>query len=445
MKPLNASLLAVVMGVVGLPRITLAAPTPAPIDAPTVAPVADSTPLSTEAPAPAHEPLPVGSEGKGPSEPPGAADPALEMRFGSSEKRPSDMNAFTERASNEMRVGGAKARYALNIFGDTFAELRGGSGVAAKPSFGIGGFSLLFTGDLEKSLKLAVETLLEFDDDNKPLIDLERLQIRWTAKNGFWVEAGRTHSDLGYWNNAYHHGKWLQPTIERPRWVHFEEDQGVLPIHWIGLQLGISRKISKDVEILASAAIGNGRGSVVDDLQNHRDKNPAKQGYAKVELKGVGAPELRLGISGLYGAISEQPVNQRPALPNESIAERMGNVYLAYPSFPLFVLSEAYLVSHGTRARDYETVGGFVTAGYSIASFTPYLKVEVLDMLGDDPFFVPDTTRGTRADYVVFDALFGTRIDLSPWCALKTEYRLDYFAIPKTTGHTLTSSWQFAL
>jgi hypothetical protein len=76
---------------------------------------------------------------------------------------------------------------------------------------------------------------------------------------------------------------------------------------------------------------------------------------------------------------------------------------------------------------------------------TPYVKAEALVMFQDDPFFLPNAAAGTRADYDVYDAAVGARWDMSSWCAAKAEYRLDYFPGLKAYGHTVVSSWQFAL
>src|SRR5207253_1865158 len=42
---------------------------------------------------------------------------------------------------------------------------------------------------------------------------------------------------IGYWNNAYHHGEALQPTIGRPGLFEFEDGGGMLPIHATGLEV----------------------------------------------------------------------------------------------------------------------------------------------------------------------------------------------------------------
>ena len=133
----------------------------------------------------------------------------------------------------ELTIRSVRWRYSLNFFGDV--SMSGG-----KPSdgehafgFGLGGQDVLIRGELSENIVATTEMAFEAGEDGGIGVDLERFNVRWQSSR-YFVEAGRTHTSFGYWNNAYHHGRWLQPTIERPRWVAFEDDGGILPVHWVG-------------------------------------------------------------------------------------------------------------------------------------------------------------------------------------------------------------------
>ena len=64
----------------------------------------------------------------------------------------------------------------------------------------------------------------------------------------FNVAVGRYHTAIGYYNNAYHHGKWLQTAAERPHIYDFEDSGGLLPIHNVGVS--VSGAITPDFEWL---------------------------------------------------------------------------------------------------------------------------------------------------------------------------------------------------
>lgn len=433
--------------------------TPAPPPQPTTQPPAPTVP-SQPAPAPSQA-APATPAGAGstapataptdPAQPGGApgteagkpGDEDLELHITAT--RPTDMESFAKASAQETRFVGSKARYSLNFFGDAYMNIMGGKGTTTKSSFGVGTFSLLFAGELGNGFKATAEPAIEFDENNAPIIDLERLHLRYTT-GGFWVEAGRTHTDLGFWNVAYHHGKWLQPTIDRPRTVHFEDDSGILPVHWVGAQVGYTAPLSKQVSLTASASLGNGRGAIVDDVQSGFDKRPEKQGYGKLELKGLGHRDLRVGVSGVYGKISSQDATVRPALPGSSMTEYIGNAYVALPSDPILAVAEGYLISHDGPTRSWETYAAFVVLGYSIPPVMPYIKVERLVMTnGSDPFFIPDPATAT-SELDVYEGFAGLRIDVSTWSAVKTEYRLTRTLRDEwRTIHEGIVAWQFGI
>ena len=121
--------------------------------------------------------------------------------------------------------------------------------------------------------------------------------MRWQSSR-FFIEAGRTHTGFGYWNNAYHHGRWLQPTIARPRWVAFEDDGGILPVHWVGAGSRRARADRSTPTVNIMLTVGNGRGKIVDDVRNNRDYQTMKAFHGSLELVGIGRPELRVGVAG---------------------------------------------------------------------------------------------------------------------------------------------------
>jgi hypothetical protein len=405
--------------------------------APAEAPSAAASP-----PAPASSPAGQSLAAPAPAPPPSTTESDDQaMTF-----RASDMETFAARSARDVNTGAAlRSRYALNLFGDVGGGVISGTDMDTKPTFGVGGLDLLFTGDLDKSIKMTAESAIEFNDANEVGIDLERLHLRWTYR-GFWIEAGRSHTDLGFWNLAYHHGKWLQPTIERPLAARFEDDGGILPVHWIGVQAGYRAELGGDAVFTVSAAVGNGRGAIVDNIQSREDEHVPKQFYGKAEIKGLFTRDLRVGISGLHGYISSQPVTVRPALPNVGIYEEIGNVYVVHASYPFTLITEAFAIKHHTNGSQWLTYDAFAVAGYTVGIVTPYLSGErrIATTNSTDPFFAPDPAAST-IDLDVAEGIAGLRVDLSTWSALKAEYRHARSFDQARTTRTVYLSWQFGI
>ncbi|MEP7052900.1 MAG: hypothetical protein ABJB12_21220 [Pseudomonadota bacterium] len=329
---------------------------------------------------------------------------------------------MSDSSLKDVQMGSTHGRYSLNFFADTSFTVSSANHARVRPSFGIGDLDTLITAELENSVRLFAEFALEVGDDNHIGVDLERLHLRW-SKWGFFVEAGRWHTDLGYWNQAYHHGKWLQPTHSRPRLVRFEDDGGILPVHWVGVQAGYTVKLGGTAELRASFAVGNARGAIVDDVQSNHDEHGPKAVHAKLELAGVGLRDLHIGVSGVAGPIAAQPASIRPALPNVGMDERIGNVYIAYAGYPFQLISEGYAVSHKAgSAMSAQTLGAFAVLAYSAGPVTPYVRVERIHHSGDpDAFLVPDPSAPT-VDLDLSEGLLGLRMDTSTWSAIKAEY-----------------------
>jgi hypothetical protein len=376
-----------------------------------------------------------------PASPPMTA-PATSLATG----RALTMEEVSNPSMEEMQIRGLRARYSLNFFGDT--SLSWGR-PNAPLSFALGPQDVLLKGELGNHIVTTTEFAMESTDAGV-ILDVERFNVRWQG-DGFYIEAGRSHTAFGYWNNAYHHGSWLQPTIDRPRWVAFEDDGGILPVHWVGLDLGAKLKMPTGTLNLYFS-VGNGRGKIVDDVRNAGDYQSLKALHVGVDYVGIHWPELRAGISAVVDRIPAQPAMDadgavvRPALPDVAIDEIIGGAYVAYASFPLVLISEGYLVAHNADGHTWKTYGGFVLLGYAFGRVTPYGEFErIAHSGGDDPFLNPDPAAPDPLSFDTVRGIGGIRVDLSDWTALKAEYRYTKALDSSTTFQEgiLNWSWGF--
>jgi hypothetical protein len=269
--------------------------------------------------------------------------------------------------------------------------------------------------------------------------------------------------ELGYWNNAFHHGRWLQITAERPRILKFEDEGGILPIHFIGTSAHWRPFISGDKQIEVIGGIGNGRGDYTKDVQETAETNWFKAVMAKLAFKGFGPRDLQFGVSGLADRIAQRPgtdpmmtgVFIRPALPDQDIQEFIGNVYLAYRGAQLTVISEAFDILHTAAMPDamgashWNTFDAYGLGAYRMGDLTPYLMAEIRRTSGDpDPFYFPQNPAIAAITAQIlgnFEELtVGVRWDLTTWSAIKLEYRGTYEqGLPRI--HAGTLDWSFGL
>ena len=65
--------------------------------------------------------------------------------------------------------------------------------------------------------------------------DIERFQVGWEARPDTYIWLGRFHQPASVWNTSHHHGRYLQPSITRPAIELWEDEDGVLPQHFLGV------------------------------------------------------------------------------------------------------------------------------------------------------------------------------------------------------------------
>lgn len=368
---------------------------------------------------------------------------------------------------DEMPVAASNNRVTLNLFGDTALALNsaGPPGLDGflpaspnRPAFLIGDLDLLITGRAANLTAMA-ETALEQHGGGDVGIDLERIFVGWRSER-VSVDAGRTHAELGYWNNAFHHGRWLQIPTGRPEVLKFEDEGGILPVHQVGVSAHFRAYVEGDRQIELVGSIGNGRGNFTDDVQETDETNVFKALLFRIGFKGFGARDLELGVSGLFdriapvaGLSSDPTAFVRPALPDQSIDEAIGNAYLAYRGVDLTVISEAFDVYHAASTRDaagvnrWYTIDAYALGAYRIGEISPYLMTELRRTSAEpDPFFFPDPAATTTVFLKNFyEQTAGLRWDFTTWSALKLEYRLVLLRDPSSTMHIGTIDWCFGL
>jgi hypothetical protein len=314
-------------------------------------------------------------------------------------------------------VVGSAERIDLNFFGDvSLLQLKD-----EDVGFSIGPLGFQVTAHLADGLVGRTEFAMEFAN-GQTVVDVERAYLEYHTPH-WMIAAGRTHAEFGYWNNAFHHGRWLQLTIDRPHVVQFEDHGGMLPIHQVGVTVAYGPRRG-DAGVELALGVGNGHGRALDAIQTGGDNNLAKSVLVRLGVVGFGHPALRLGINAAVDVIAPEPAAVRPLAPDVEILEVIAGAYLALRGEHALVFSETYSVLHQAMGRTWQVTDGFFLAGYRFGRYTPYAQFEV--RRGDgaiDPFYNPSPTIQSETvppiDYL--EGIAGLHFDLNAWSALKLE------------------------
>ncbi len=353
----------------------------------------------------------------------------------------------------EIREG--KLRIKIGVYGDADYQLTGPSGsFPSNNSFSVGSAALFLTGRYGDHLAFVDENLVEFENDG-PVLNVDRVLVGYTFSNELRISAGRDHTALGFWNRTFGYAAQLQTTIERPFFLSFEDDGGLIPVHVTGITAdgilalgGPSLKYELNAGNGESIGLtGDGSGHVIGaELTD----NTAGAGTNQKIFAGrlVFKPWANAGFS--VGCSADW--NRYDTIPETS--DLLGSPLLFNGLNQVIVAGEiAY------RDDDFEMFGEFfdfndqiqgsstlgtagnrafyAQLGWRVADdWKPYLRVENLYLDGMDPFFTAMLAQN-QTEY-----LAGIRYEVVPTVScLKLEGRL----IQASSGNSaeVAAQWAF--
>jgi hypothetical protein len=302
----------------------------------------------------------------------------------------------------------------IGMFGDVVGSIS----AADHPGFALGELDFFVTSRPHQSLHLLAEVIFKGDSTGQGAIDIERVLAEWEFDPRFRVQVGRFHQRFGYFNNAFHHGKFIMNSINRPTAVAFEDEGGVLPVHGIGIDVSGEWDLG-NFTFEYSLALTNGRGRTPDEVLNLGDLNPAKSILGALVLKHIewGA---QIGVNALYDRI--------PALSSENQMNPPQDEVIVGAHFLLdkdifWFLVEGYLIDHtSTSLGTARSVVLFAEARVNVNPIYIYGRFDVRrrsDVV--DVFF---ETEGLSAE--ARSALLGVGYRVIPGLVLKAELEISF-------------------
>jgi hypothetical protein len=320
--------------------------------------------------------------------------------------------------------------FELNGFGDvTFTNAEASNSGESNNGFALGQLDFYVAEQIGDRIDVLTEFVVESPGEGF-VVDLERLQIGYAFNNSNKVRAGRFHNLIGYWNTAYHHGAQLQTTIGRPFFLEFEDENGVLPVHMVGLWYDGHFETSAG-RVGVGVMFGNGASITGDGSGPPVELNPDSAGdadndkavSARISFNPSSVRGLGVGVSGQMGKVNIVGVGG--GVPNDQIDQTIWAVDLEYLAHNAELLAEYYAWSNDsqTNGMTEDSSAYYVQLGYTLAEqVTPYARYESLDATSE-PYFdaVGMTPVGTDRTKAI--ATVGVRYDLNYRSALKAEWR----------------------
>jgi hypothetical protein len=226
----------------------------------------------------------------------------------------------------------------------TFGFVPGSAG-----NFFVGDFDLLLTSAITDKASVLSEIVIGEDDAQSFSVDLERVLFKYDYNDHLKASFGRYHTGIGYYNTAFHSGKWLQTTADRPLIMEFANDGGLLPTQAVGVSVtgsipSGSLGLNYLVEYGSSDTI---RPELNEPEAIEEDENNGNNINFGLFARPDWAPGLQIGASFYHDQISDF---QRG--PTVRLGQTIVNAHVVYASHNIEFLSEGFLLRH-----DYEQNG----------------------------------------------------------------------------------------
>ncbi len=286
-------------------------------------------------------------------------------------------------------------------------------GVPSSSGFRLGQFVLHLTSPLSKRISYFGEISFTARPDSFAL-EVERSIIRYDYNDYFRLSFGRYHTPINYWNTAFHHGLWLQTTIDRPEMIQF--GGRLLPVHFIGL-LAEGIIPSGGLGLNYNVGVGNGRAGIISRPGDAGDINNNRAWVVNLFARPARLYGFQVGGS-LYS-------DKLSPLTGPTSRELTTSGHIVWTKEHPEFLAEFANVRHRKIATNapFNSQAFYVQLAYRLPwqdkRWKPYYRFEHIHVPAGEPVFhLPDNVVSNLVGSTV-----GLRYDISEYAAFKGEYR----------------------
>ncbi|HEX2714877.1 MAG TPA: hypothetical protein VHM88_22035 [Candidatus Acidoferrales bacterium] len=292
-------------------------------------------------------------------------------------------------------------------------------GVPSSSGFRLGQFVLHLTSPLSKKISFFGEISFTARPDGFAL-EVERSVIRYDYDDYFKLSFGRYHTPINYWNTAYHHGLWLQTTIDRPEMIQF--GGRLLPVHFVGF-LAEGSIPSGGIGLNYNVGVGNGRGAIISRAGDAGDINNNRAWVVNIFARPASLYGFQVGGS-LYGDKVSPAVAPTNAI-GPNARELITSAHIVWTKEHPEFLAEFANVRHRDIATDqvFNSQAFYIQVAYRLPwldkRWKPYYRFEHIHVPASEPIF--HLAGNTVLNLV--GSTVGLRYDISEYAAFKGEYR----------------------
>lgn len=359
-----------------------------------------------------------------------AAEPSdVQKKLDEQQKEIDKLRLDMDKLKQDSRMRAVHSEFSghIGIFAD--ADFSTKSREKSKDSFFIGDLDIHASGNYADRLTSFLELLVENEEEGF-IVDVARLWIGYSFSDLLIVRAGKQHAALGYWNKTYHHGKQLFTTIDRPFFLAFEYESGVLPVHTTGIELEGKwpypfAKMKYEFEVGNGPHINPATGKLAPN--SAADNNGVKQFALRISGQPAAIANLSMGVSGALFTVNTGTKGD--------IEEQVYGADMAYSYRGIEFLAEYFGLLNSYAASS----AFYAQLAYSLKEdITPYARYEALQADGGDPYL-----KSLSGGFSRKQAIAGIKYDIDVVkSSIKIQYRHDD-AQNRNTYDVLEAQWSF--
>ena len=298
---------------------------------------------------------------------------------------------------NELRVR-------LGAFGDLDYHLLGTSrSFPAQNDFFMGDAALAVKGQYGSRIRFLDENVIEFEGEEAKL-SIDRLMVSYTVANELRFTGGRDHAAFGFWNRSHNYAAQSQITINRPFFLKFEDEGGIVPSHMTGLTAdgtfelgGSSLKYELNLGNGEDILLTGGNGTAAEakiGVNPSGDPSSGKSVVGRLVWKPSADGGLALGVASGWNRYNVLATPDLAASP--LVFSGLGQVILEgeviYNDDNFDFLFEFYdfddQIAGMPVQGSMDNMAFYAQVDYRIAeNVLPYARIESLKVDGTDPFF----------------------------------------------------------
>jgi len=306
----------------------------------------------------------------------------------------------------------------------SFSPSSGAEQSLRRGSFELGQFDMFTSYEITDKIDVLAELVFEAPPGTTELVvDLERIEIGYAFGDYLSIRMGRFHSPLGYYANAFHHGRVLESAVRRPLFLEFEDEGGLLPAHAVGVWAR-GQFITRPGIVQYHLGIVNGQKIDLDDralvINFNNDDNRNKPLLAALVFEPKAVKGLGMGASMYTGTIHGY-TSAKADTPVVEVDQWIAGANVYYDELPLQLLAEYYVINNTDMmvqpSRRFTTSAYFVQCAYEFRKrYRPYFRYEHITPEAGDPY--TGTLVGERTLSVL---TAGFRYNVSLESAIKIE------------------------